>query len=233
MSALPERIYISLSKSEVGTASPLIADDGEGPIRKLSIQPFYLESEAVTNARFREFVAESGYKTDSENFGWSFVFVGLLPEDFPPTQAVVEAPWWRNVEGASWQAPLGPGSSIEDILDHPVTHISWNDAAAFADWAKGRLPSEAEWETAARGGLRRATYPWGEQEPDDESFMRATSGKAVFLTKTAVPMAGLPRRLPKASSPTVLGSTTCPAMSGNGAATFFGSLFVQTRKTAQ
>jgi formylglycine-generating enzyme len=91
------------------------------------------------------------------------VFAGLLPDDFPPTQAVVGAPWWRKVEGADWRHPEGPGSSIEERRDHPVVHVSWTDARAYCGWAGARLPSEAEWEFAARGGLEQKLYPWGDE----------------------------------------------------------------------
>jgi formylglycine-generating enzyme required for sulfatase activity len=80
---------------------------------------------------------------------------------------VAAAPWWRRIDGAQWNAPFGPGSSIDDILDHPVVHVSWNDARVFAEWAGGRLPNEAEWVHAARGGLESPRFPWGEDEPED------------------------------------------------------------------
>lgn len=154
----------------VGTSRPVLAQDGEGPARRVRLRPFLVDPHAVTNAWFAAFVAATGHVTDAERFGWSFVFQGFLPEDTPPTQAVVGATWWRKVEGAAWRAPEGPGSGIDERQDHPVVHVSWNDAQAFAAWAGGRLPSEAEWEHAARGGSDVARFPWGEREPDDDGF---------------------------------------------------------------
>lgn len=137
--------------------------DGEGPVHKVRLSPFFIDAAAVTNEQFSRFVADTGYHSEAEAFGWSFVFHLLLPAGFPPTRGIACAPWWRQVEGACWNAPEGPGSTIEDRMDHPVVHVSWNDAAAFARWAGKRLPSEAEWEYAARGGLRQARFPWGDE----------------------------------------------------------------------
>ena len=182
MSPPVPRIEIQGGRKRIGTTDPIIAGDGEAPPRTTTIRSFAIEPVAVTNARFATFAKATGYVTDSERFGWSFVFSGLLAEDFPPTAAAAAVPWWRRVEGACWSAPLGPGSTVNDKPDHPVTHISWNDAASFARWAGGRLPSEAEWETAARGGLEDATYPWGNAEPDDETFMPCNIWQGSFPT---------------------------------------------------
>lgn len=97
------------------------------------------------------------------------MFGGLLPDDFPPTQGVVGAEWWRVVEGSNWCHPEGPHSDVAGRDDHPVIHINWDEAQAYARWVGGRLPSEAEWEKAARGGLDQARYPWGDElEPEGE-----------------------------------------------------------------
>jgi sulfatase modifying factor 1 len=137
--------------------------DGEGPVHPVLLRPFYIDAYAVTNARFAEFVAATSHVTDAERFGWSFVFAGLLPDDFPETRGVAAAPWWRQVESADWRRPEGPQSNIYDRAEHPVVHVSWRDAKAYCVWAGARLPTEAEWEYAARGGLQQKRYPWGDE----------------------------------------------------------------------
>jgi sulfatase modifying factor 1 len=154
----------------MGTDDPIgFADDGEGPVRAVALRPFWIDTVAVSNARFAKFVDATGYVTEAERYGWSFVFGGLLPDDFPPTRGAAQAPWWRQVFGASWRYPEGPLSSIEDRMDHPVVHISWTDAASYCAWAGMRLPTEAEWEYAARGGLEQRRYAWGDElKPDGQ-----------------------------------------------------------------
>ncbi|PWS46720.1 serine/threonine protein phosphatase [Streptomyces sp. FT05W] len=138
--------------------------DGEGPVREVRVSPFRIDAHAVSNRRFAEFVSATGHVTEAERFGWSYVFAGFLPAALRRGAGRPEGtPWWCGVEGARWDAPEGPGSGIEDRGDHPVVHVSWNDARAYSRWAGARLPTEAEWEYAARGGLEQARYPWGDE----------------------------------------------------------------------
>ena len=141
------------------------AADGEGPVRPVTVSPFRMDTFPVTNKDFAAFVEETGYKTESEIFAWSFVFWMHLPADRLDElveDTVAAAPWWCKVPGADWRHPEGPGSHVDDRQDHPVVHVSWNDAAAYAAWAGRSLVTEAQWEYAARGGLEQKLYPWGD-----------------------------------------------------------------------
>jgi formylglycine-generating enzyme len=140
--------------------------DGEGPVRPVTLSPFSIDKYPVTNAEFAVFVGETGYVSDSERYGWSFVFWSHIPTarfSELVRDTVAAAPWWCQVPGASWRSPEGPGSDIQDRSRHPVVHVSWNDAFAYAAWAGQSLPTEAQWEYAARGGLEQKLYPWGDE----------------------------------------------------------------------
>jgi len=140
--------------------------DGEGPVREVTVGPFSMDRTTVTNRLFRHFVQASGYRTEAERFGWSFVFWLHIPKarfDELVEDTVAAAPWWCKVRGARWNAPEGPGSNLANRDEHPVVHVSWNDAVAYAQWSGQRLPTEAEWEYAARGGLVQKIYPWGDK----------------------------------------------------------------------
>jgi len=151
--------------------------DGEHPVHDVALDAFRIDRYAVTNTAFATFVDATGWVTDAERFGWSFVFGGLLPEGFPDTRAVVGAEWWRQVDGANWRHPEGPQSGVGARSDHPVVHVSWHDAMAYCRWTGTRLPTEAEWERAARGGRVGTAFPWGDDlEPRGEHRMNVFQG---------------------------------------------------------
>lgn len=164
--------------SHIGTDRPFLPGDGEGPAKPTQIKPFRLAKTVVTNAQFAGFVDATGYITEAERFGWSLVF-WQFTDPALGYQRVAEIPWWCKVHGASWAHPFGPKSNIADIEDHPVTHVSWHDAQAFAAWMGGRLPTEAEWEHAARGG-GQGLYPWGTAEPNDTDTLPCNIWQGAF-----------------------------------------------------
>lgn len=161
MSLIPGQIYT------IGTNEQVFESDKEGPEREVEIEQFYLDKYEVSNGDFEEFVKQTGYKTEAEVFGDSFVFKILLSsedqqkyEDF----RVMQAPWWYKVKDANWKQPEGPNSNIAERKDHPVVHVTWNDAVRYCQWKKKRLPTEEEWETACRGGKKRKLFPWGNKQ---------------------------------------------------------------------
>jgi formylglycine-generating enzyme required for sulfatase activity len=145
----------------------------ERPVRGETVEGFWIDPYPVTNADFRKFVSATGYVTACERPPDPEMYPDADPSLLLPGSSVFRKPhgpvdlrdnraWWEYVPGADWQHPQGPGSSIEGRDDHPVVHVAYEDARAYAAWAGKELPVESEWEFAARGGLDGATYAWGE-----------------------------------------------------------------------
>ncbi|MFI4882168.1 MAG: formylglycine-generating enzyme family protein [Phycisphaerales bacterium JB064] len=172
-------VYIAGGEFSMGSTDPLARLD-EAPVHRVRIDGFWIDTTEVTNAQFKAFVDATGYMTIAERpVDWEEI-KKQLPEGTPrppesmlqPGSLVFTPPdhpvdlrrydqWWTWTTGACWKNPEGPGSSIEDRMDHPVVHIAWDDAVAYAKWAGKRLPTEAEWEFAARGGLDGQMNAWG------------------------------------------------------------------------
>jgi len=160
MISVPAGSFVMGTNSDIG-----FPDDGEGPEKTINLNQFHIDIYSVTNSEFEKFITETKYITEAEQYGWSFVFYKLLSK---VTLAKIEykvtsTPWWCVVKNAYWRRPEGPRSNIKNRGDHPVVHISWNDAVNYCTWANKRLPTEAEWEYAAQGGVENSIYPWGNE----------------------------------------------------------------------
>ena len=161
----------------------------EGPVHRAYVDGFWMDEHEVTNSQFRRFLKATGYVTTAERPPDVEELLWQLPPGTPPPARELLVPgslvfvptdravsqddyrqWWKWTPGASWRYPEGPGSSIEGKDEHPVVHVSWDDAAAYARWAGKRLPTEAEWERAARGGLEGKPFVWGDEPPSDAAI---------------------------------------------------------------
>jgi sulfatase modifying factor 1 len=155
------------------------------PVHRVAVDGFWMDATEVTNAEFDRFVRATSYVTVAERVPRAEDYPGALPENLvagsvvftpPPTEVPLDDHyrWWRYVPGADWRHPEGPGSSITDRMDHPVVHVAYEDVLAYAKWANKRLPTEAEWEFAARGGLDGKPYVWGDDFRPHGKFMANT-----------------------------------------------------------
>src|ERR1700742_2545143 len=158
----------------------------EAPVHRVTVDGFWIDRTPVTNAQFRAFVEATGHMTFAEIAPDPKDYPGALPHMLkagsltfsPPKKQPVDlrnwSSWWTFKFGANWRRPYGPGSSIRGLDDHPVVHVAYNDAMAYARWAGKDLPTEAEWEYASRGGLEEAEFAWGEEFMPDGKQMANT-----------------------------------------------------------
>ncbi len=184
MKYIPETIYLRGNDRALGTKNHFAE---EKPVHKVKVSAFFIDETEVTNAQFKAFTDATNYKTQAER-GWERSDFPTASEEmlkpgaviFTPTQDAVDPfkaspwTWWKFTEGASWRQPLGKGSSIEDRMQHPVVCVTYEDAKAYADWAGKRLPTEAEWEAAARGGMEQKIFTWGDDVPQEGKWMANT-----------------------------------------------------------
>jgi formylglycine-generating enzyme len=157
----------------------------EAPAHRVRVDGFWIDQHTVTNREFAQFAAKTGHVTLAERAPDPADYPGAREDLLVPASTVFEAPshrvrldnpynWWSYVPGAEWRHPQGPGSSIRRLPDHPVVQVAWEDVAAYAAWVGKELPTEAEWEYAARGGLDGATYAWGEELTPEGRWMANT-----------------------------------------------------------
>lgn len=195
---LPEGMVLVPAGSFMMGGKSVQAYQDEYPRHEVKVSAFYMDKTEVTNRQFQNFVEETGYVTIAErDLNWEELSKDL-PEGTPkPADSILQAgslifkptdhpvslndynQWWEWKIGANWKNPEGPGSNIANRMDHPVVHIAWEDAMAYAKWAGKRLPTEAEWEWASMGGIQNAVYPWGNQSID-QSYDLANFWQGVF-----------------------------------------------------
>jgi formylglycine-generating enzyme required for sulfatase activity len=165
--ASSDALFVEIPAGEfmMGTDENFYPTDGESPRRSVWVDKFKISKFAVTNAEFLEFIKATGYVTEAETYGWSYVFNGFVDEITSSKKVAgvaSSAPWWLAIEGANWFNPFGDSKTVEEFLNHPVVHVTHIDAIQYCKWTGFNLPTEAQWEKASRGGLTQKLFPWGD-----------------------------------------------------------------------
>ena len=210
--------WVAPGEFTMGTDSDLGWPD-EKPAHQIRVKGYWIDEHEVTNAEFERFVKATGYVTTAEHSPDASAILAQMPPGTPPPAAEDLVPgslvfretdgpvplddfsqWWEWVPGADWRHPDGPGTNIRDRADHPVVQVSWDDARAYARWAGKRLPTEAEWEYAARGGLEQKPYTWGDDPPGEGGRWRANLWQGQFPSRNEQ-ADGYPRTAPVQSFP--------------------------------
>jgi len=202
----PDRVWIEGGAFRMGSDNHYAE---EAPARRVHVDGFWIDRRPVTHRQFRAFVEATGWKTVAEKPVDPALYPGADPALLTPSSIVFVQPspvsrpregeWWQYVAGADWRHPTGPGSSNADLDDHPVIHVAWEDVVAYAAWAGADLPTEAEWEFAARGGLDGADYAWGEElEPAGRHMANVWQGPFPMFNAEAD---GWPRTSPVGTYP--------------------------------